>query len=410
MNHNAGPPPLKRIWRQSQGILIGAIIGFFLGSNVDTAVHLHRSMDQIHPYDFDTPRVAERTRVSGAINHSYGNSSATNTNATRRQPSSTGRLLLSELTQNPPIGSLKCKKNYKTPIYDRVVQDQENSTQKKIPRIIHISYNERCVPTEVFAEGIQRWKDELPDYSVYFHDDDAVDRLLQQEWPEFPDLHRIMQCMKYGGAMKVDLWRMLVVYEFGGLYTDIDNVPASEFQQGATIHPEDTFFASSDVRDRPCQNVFAMEPKHPIAAFTIQVILKNLLELDSLRKPELVKTTGPHAFRDGYLNYIKLTNKKAKLKPGVYKGFMNKTIRKESDWNWLNPVGSEEVKYKKTVMSKKQRAHILGGLKHWKKVAQANRKGEDYSCREYLYRLDHATDEYSIAANWSLNRKSKLVP
>ena len=64
-----------------------------------------------------------------------------------------------------------------------------------------------------------------------------------------------------------------------------------------------------------------------------------------------------------------------------------------SNWNWLNPVGSEEVKYKKTVMSKKQRAHILGGLKHWKKVAQANRKGEDYSCREYLYRLDHATDE-----------------
>ena len=391
-------------------------ISYFVGSSFGLS-HFALLSSSSSSYDapsYDAPATTS-AHSTPAINQKEPTTTSTENNHSFSKPSSTGRLLLAELTQNPRIGSdrigsLECKKNYTTPIYDRVVQDQKNSTEKKIPRIIHISYKERCVPTEVFAEGIQRWKDELPDYSVYFHDDDAVDRLLQQEWPEFPDLHRIMQCMKYGGAMKVDLWRMLVIYEFGGLYTDIDNAPALEFQQGATIHQEDTFFASSDSWDRPLQNVFAMEPKHPIAVFTIQVILKNLLELNSLRKPRLVFTTGPQAFRDGYLNYLKLTNKNAALTPGVYTGFMNKTIRKEPQWDWSNPVGNENVKYKEREMSKKQRAHILAGLQHWQKEAWDNRKGEDYSCREYLYRLDHATDEYSIPANWSLNRNSKLVP
>jgi len=38
--------------------------------------------------------------------------------------------------------------------------------------------------------------------------------------------------MKYKGAMKIDLWRMLVIYKYSGIYIDIDNVPASEFQNG----------------------------------------------------------------------------------------------------------------------------------------------------------------------------------
>lgn len=320
-------------------------------------------------------------------------------------------LQLEDLTKNPRIGSLVCPP-LMTPIYDRVVQKQDNSVidetqiKNKIPKIIHISYNNRCVPTEVFADGIQKWKDELPDYSIYFHDDDAVDRLLEQDWPEFPNLHKIMNCIKYKGAMKVDLWRMLIVYKFGGIYTDIDNIPAKEFKNGAAIHPDDTFYASFGKNNRPNQSVFAMEPQHPIAVFTVQTILKNLLDMPSLRRPKVVWTTGPVAFHEGYKNYLILTEKASfTMNPGLYTGFMNKQIRKEPKWNWLNPHCGEFVMYEGFNMTKKARAGVISGMFHWQKVVVSNQKGEDFSCREYLYLLDHNL----ITANWTINSADHRV-
>ncbi|CAJ1940713.1 unnamed protein product [Cylindrotheca closterium] len=305
------------------------------------------------------------------------------------------KLLISELTQSPPPGSLECPEGF-IAIYDRVLVDDEtnNSTvNRKIPKILHLSYKNRCLPAEVFGAGIQRWMEELPDYSVYFHDDDAVDRLMEAEWSEFPNLHRIIRCLLYKGAMKVDLWRMLVIYRFGGLYSDIDNIPAKEFKGGEVIDPEDTFFASSDTRNRPNQNVFAMEPFHPIAIFSIQTILQNLYDLESVRKPKVVFVTGPVAFRDGYISYLELsfTSNKIddKLENGVKKGKLGKQIHKEGQWEWRNPTGLENVEYDGKRMTKKDRDHQLAGTYHWSKVVYWNREGEDITCREYLYQLDH---------------------
>ncbi|CAJ1940707.1 unnamed protein product [Cylindrotheca closterium] len=316
------------------------------------------------------------------------------------------RLLISELTQSPPPGSLECPEGF-IAIYDRIIPETNSTTVKrKIPKILHISYKSRCLPAEVFGAGVQRWMDELPDYSVYFHDDDAVDRLMEAEWPEFPQLHRIMRCLQYKGAMKVDLWRMLVIYRFGGLYTDIDNVPAEEFKGGEVIDPEDTFFSTSDSWNRPNQNVFAMEPFHPIAIFTIQTIMKNLYEMTSLRKPQVVFVTGPMVFRDGYISYLELSypykTHEQILEAGLKKGKLGKQIHKEGQWNWGNIIGSEGVEYDGKNMSKKERDHLLAGTYHWSKVVYWNRNGLDLSCREYLYQLEHPSPENGIAANWTV--------
>ncbi len=317
------------------------------------------------------------------------------------QPKS--RLRLIELTHNPPPNSLKCPP-LTTPIYDRIVPDTNSS---KIPKLLHISYKSRCVPTEIFADAIQQWKEALPDYSFYFHDDQAVDRFLQQNWPEFPGLHRTMQCMKYKGAMTIDLWRMMIVYEFGGLYTDIDNVPISEFQNGSVISPEDTFFASSDPWNRPIQNIFAMEAKHPIAEFTIQAILTNVYNLDSLRFPRLVFTTGPEALKTGYKDYLKITyeDDSSFFKAGVYHGFLNKQVRKEKQWEWHHPLLEEEVNINGTNVTRQEIAHGISGMDHWHNAMWENGDGDDYSCKEYLYRLEHGHD---IKGNWTFVKSEWL--
>jgi len=295
------------------------------------------------------------------------------------------------------------------PIYDRLVPATDSSEKRKIPKTLHISYKSRCVPTDIFADSIQRWMEALPDYSFYFHDDHAVDRLLQQDWPEFPGLHRTMQCMKYKGAMTIDLWRMLIIYEFGGLYTDIDNAPIPEFKNGSVISPEDTFFASSDAWNRPIQNIFAMEARHPIAEFTVQNILINVYNLESLRYPRLVFTTGPEALKKAYLTYLKITygdeGRKILLKPGVYHGFLKKQIHKEEKWHWLHPQHNETVEIDGENVTRQEIAHAISGVDHWLNAQDENEERFDYSCREYLYRLEHG---HRIEGNWTVAKSEWL--
>ena len=214
---------------------------------------------------------------------------------------------LKELTKSPPFGSIKCPSPRFTPIYDKIVDpvalvitvgnttSPTSTTEKnnvnintnankpknkittriinrKIPPIIHVSFNNRCIPNEL-AESITRWQEALPDYSFFFHDDDAVQRLinnnegrnnnddnnhnyynhdhnnntttenndnrsssslstttaaaakLQQlfspSWQSsgyFPELQNRMRCIKFKGAMLIDVWRMLIIYEFGGTF------------------------------------------------------------------------------------------------------------------------------------------------------------------------------------------------
>jgi mannosyltransferase OCH1-like enzyme len=86
--------------------------------------------------------------------------------------------------------------------------------------------------TPPFLKNLDKWR--FPGYGFYFHDEAAMDRLLDKYWPEFPQLQWLQHCM-ISGAAKADLWRLLVLWEYGGIYTDIDNAPALGFKNGAEI-------------------------------------------------------------------------------------------------------------------------------------------------------------------------------
>ncbi len=64
----------------------------------------------------------------------------------------------------------------------------------------------RCM-TKEFAENVNLWRFE--DYSFLLHDDNAVQRLFDREWPEFPLLHDALRCTT-SGAGKADLWYVFV--------------------------------------------------------------------------------------------------------------------------------------------------------------------------------------------------------
>jgi len=312
---------------------------------------------------------------------------------------------LQELTQSPAPGSIVCPSPYFTPIYDKIVPIPENqtdstssATNRKIPRIIHVSFNDRCVPNEL-AESITRWQNTLPDHSIFFHDDQAVQRLIGTEdlntqlWhtsEDFPELRKNIRCVKFKGAMLIDIWRMLIVWTYGGLYTDIDNWPGPKFDSKTTIRAEDSFFSLSDVRERPSQWLFGMTPKHPIAIFTLQEISRRLLRVKNIARPRVVQITGPQTLKMAFRKFNLLLEQNATIfGDSSYYTPVQKIDLPESDYYAKGKLGftfddiveefvdkTTNITY--TNITKRRKVELLSGVIHWtEEVKLGNKMGND---------------------------------
>jgi mannosyltransferase OCH1-like enzyme len=292
--------------------------------------------------------------------------------------------LLQDLTRNPPGGSLICPSAYMAPIYDKIVEESpgshDNKGHRKIPRIIHVSFNQRCVAHDM-AKSVDKWQRALPDHSLYFHDDDAVDRLLNLEWPEFPDLHELLACVQFKGAMKIDVWRILVLYRYGGLYTDIDNWPGQEFTP-ETIRPEDTFFSLSDSLDRPSQWLFGMEPGHPIGSLAMSEISRRIKRVRNIAKPAVVQITGPQALKRAYMSFMSPTMSDKDQRSKVRK------INRSESGNYaagnLGGTFNDRVEFNGVNMTVREKTELIGGIIHWTKQVKNNTLPYQGSCLDYL--------------------------
>mmetsp|Transcript_20981 Transcript_20981/g.47431 ORF Transcript_20981/g.47431 Transcript_20981/m.47431 type:complete len:471 (+) Transcript_20981:125-1537(+) len=338
---------------------------------------------------------------------------------------------LQELTKSPPLGSIVCPSLHFTPIYDKIVRptlagnNPRNETTslvaRKIPRVVHFSFNTRCVPNEL-AESITRWQEALPDHSVFFHDDEAVQRLigktynikndtsqlpsssfaLWQSSGYFPELLNNLPCVKFKGAMLIDIWRMLVVWTYGGIYTDIDNWPGPKFNTH-TIRKDDSFFSLSDGRQRPSQWMFGMAPNHPIAIFTLQDISRRLLNVKDVFRPRVVHITGPQTLKFGLAKFHLLLEKNATIfgknsyfdqtqkidleESGLYaKGNLGDTFN-----DIVGNYFDERTNTTYTGITKRKKTELLSGVVHWTEDVKLKEgkieKPSKVSCRDYLAKL-----------------------
>eukprot|EP00580_Thalassiosira_gravida_P008842 CAMPEP_0201639904 /NCGR_PEP_ID=MMETSP0493-20130528/20596_1 /ASSEMBLY_ACC=CAM_ASM_000838 /TAXON_ID=420259 /ORGANISM="Thalassiosira gravida, Strain GMp14c1" /LENGTH=180 /DNA_ID=CAMNT_0048113461 /DNA_START=48 /DNA_END=590 /DNA_ORIENTATION=+ len=167
--------------------------------------------------------------------------------------------------------------------------------------------------------------------------------------------------------------------------------PSKNFNETDPIGVHDEAVFLSDGWNRPSQWFFAMEPKHPIAYYTMLRIFANLLELESIERPAVVFVTGPHALKFGYSEAIGFRTDIDILAEGVYKCKWGKTAKKISGGSdyvrQLDMRGMVEWNGEK--MTRKERMERLTGQKHW--VDQRNSKKVEFdgNCKDYLYALDH---------------------
>jgi hypothetical protein len=154
-------------------------------------------------------------------------------------------------------------------------------SQQLIPRIIfqswktnHLTYN--------LCQTVLSWAKLNPEYDYLLFDDDAADLFVQKEFGD--NIFHAFSCVKVGAA-KCDVWRLMVVYIYGGIYFDIDVKANSAFSSWG-------FGNRTVVTGRGCNNKrhptgcahqwgLIYSPFHPVLQNAIKETLQNLATMDA---------------------------------------------------------------------------------------------------------------------------------
>ena len=204
-----------------------------------------------------------------------------------------------------------------------------NIPGRKIPNVVHMTAKTRCF-TESYHQNNNLWK--LPGHSFFMHDNDAVYKLFHKyDWDEFPLLNETLACIN-SGAMLADIWRYLLMWKFGGIYSDVDDSPGYAWANATFIEDDmDAIFEverggkllsisfsccrhhthcviTYEKHDTgfPSQYFFAMSPHHPVAYFMMSHALDNLFSSPRplFRRAAAPFITGPRACKNGVMMSI----------------------------------------------------------------------------------------------------------
>ena len=267
--------------------------------------------------------------------------------------------------------------------------------RRKIPKIVHQTGESQCL-TKPFFDNCEDWTFE--GYSFVFHDSQCRKRLLNKFWPEFPHLQVAFKCLQNAGggtcmkklkdcflvclrigvlsftfsleskvltfcydericdstpalatspqlliptAAISDLWRYLVLWEYGGIYVDMDTAPG--VGMNATTIPPDMDALLLKTRQGwnglLSQYFMAMSPKHPLMFLAVYDVLEGMLNLDDVGNFPIPQTTGPDALARAYVKFRQYPTKEirgnAEPAPGTYVGMYNRSVTvwgNEHDW------------------------------------------------------------------------------
>ncbi len=205
--------------------------------------------------------------------------------------------------------------------------EKGNKIPRKIPRLLHFTSKSRCM-TPAFVHNLDKWKRVLGSkYSIYIHDDVAIDKFIyHRRWMEFPELQEVMACVT-AGAAKADIWRYLMIWEYGGIYSDMDSAP-NKFGVDTITTDDDAWFPL-EMLGIPAQYWFAASPRHPIMYFSAKRALGVLAWRPDIADNNAAKTTGPGAFKTGFVYFQRLVGVPSSgyIEAGLYHGYQNRSVK-----------------------------------------------------------------------------------
>ena len=266
---------------------------------------------------------------------------------------------------------------------------QRVAIPRKIPRLLHFTSKSRCM-TQSFANNIQRWKHTLGSkYSIYIHDDIAMDKFMyQRQWMEFPELPELLSCIT-AGAAKADVWRYLMIWEYGGIYSDMDSAP-NTFGVDTISTQDDAWFPLESL-GIPAQYWFAASPRHPVMFFSAKMALQAMAWRPDISDNDAARTTGPGAFKTGFIYFQRLVGDASNgyVTAGLYQGIQNRSVKvvgtKENSNEWIHRE-SIRGKSKRSDYEQMGMTHFSNTRDKFRKV-QGQGETQRQSCLMQRYRM-----------------------
>jgi Glycosyltransferase sugar-binding region containing DXD motif len=207
---------------------------------------------------------------------------------------------------------------------DDILLPETQTPIRTIPHLFHQTSVSRCLTPSFFNLTV-KWKRSLTkECSYLFHDQEAVGRLLKKNWKEFGLLTQVLTCVSKG-TIEADLWRYLVLYEYGGLYSDIDSAP-NGFTMSMLQNQNALFLV--DQYDMLSEFFFAAAPKHPLLFYTIHHALQRILDSKDTGTMYPGRTTGPHALLAGFRSFQRDVGLAFPIQQPVQSG----TFRGKDEW------------------------------------------------------------------------------
>ena len=156
------------------------------------------------------------------------------------------------------------------------------------------------LPPLIANRGIATWLDHNPNYTWYYFDDDKCRQFIQDHYDSaFCNMYDSLPL----GVMRADVWRVAVVYIYGGIYADIDTCC---LQSADTWIDDNTrLVVGVETPIGELNNyIFAAEAYHPALLSVLECFLENFNSTDYLKdKFTPVQNFGANAFSRGILKY-----------------------------------------------------------------------------------------------------------
>lgn len=164
-----------------------------------------------------------------------------------------------------------------------------------IPKIIWQTYKDPFDQLQPYMIGaVNTWKEKNPEYEYRYMDDmQAADFVLKEYGKEWHDIFISLPV----GVMRGDLWRYMIIYKYGGVYTDLDTECINPISNW--LNEEYDMIVCPETDKHFCQWTFAANAGHPILKSVLDTI-KDKLSKPEYGSPHFVHThTGPAIWTDG---------------------------------------------------------------------------------------------------------------
>ena len=142
----------------------------------------------------------------------------------------------------------------------------------------------------LLQEKIDVFKKMNPEYKYHLYTDDDMDNFVNENFEgEIAECYNKLNIM----VAKVDFWRYLILYKYGGVYLDIDSCIEKPLNELITSE-DDAIITAEGNPNLFVQWALIFSKQHPILKRTIELIVNNIK--NNSYPNDIHKMTGPTVY------------------------------------------------------------------------------------------------------------------